>query len=247
MYQFLVKIYRWILALTAMLVVGTICLILVIVSFGYLRNFCVRYIFKYFSRFLLKLVGYSYQLPDIKSFPKHQVLYTLNHNSYLDTFLLTSIGLINTRFVLSEITYKYVPMVIAAKAIGTFYIPQKKHPKRRLNFFIRTTNFLKKTNYSIIASAEGVHEQGHGIMPFNKGIFHMAMEAKIPIVLLYIHIPKEINPFDGKYSKSGKIHLEILAEIDNSAWKLETIWDEIAKVRKIYVDRFNELNNTNIV
>jgi 1-acyl-sn-glycerol-3-phosphate acyltransferase len=236
-----------VIALTAMLVVGTICLFLVIVSFGYLRNFCVKYIYKYFSRFLLKLVGFSYELPDLESFPKHQVLYTLNHNSYLDIFILTSLGLTDTRYILSEVTYKYVPMVIAAKAIGTFYIPQKKHPKRRLNFFIRITKYLIRTNNSIIGSAEGVHEQAHGIMPFNKGIFHMAMEAKIPIVLLYIHIPKEANPFGGKYSKTGHIKMEILAEIDNSAWKLETIWDEIAKVRKIYVDRFNELNNTNIV
>ena len=246
MYHSLIRIYRWSIALTTMLIVGTICLFLVLVSFGYLRNFCVKYIFKYFSRFLLKIVGYSYELPDIKRFPKHQVLYTLNHNSYLDTFLLTSLGLPNTRFILSESTFKYVPMVIAAKAFGTFYIPQKKHAERRLRFFKRITSFLKRTNYSIIASAEGVHNHSHGIMPFNKGIFHMALEAKIPIALLYIHIPEEINPFDGKYSKSGKIHLEILKEIDNSDWKLENIWDEIAKVRKVYVDRFNELNNSNI-
>lgn len=247
MYHSLVRIYRWFIALTTMLIVGTICLVLVLVSFGYLRNFCVKYLFKYFSRFLLKMVGYSYELPDVKRFPKHQVLYIINHNSYLDTFLLTSLGLPNTRFILSESTFKYVPMVIAAKAFGTFYIPQKKHADRRLRFFKRITSILKKTNYSIIASAEGVHDHSHGIMAFNKGIFHMALEAKIPLVPLYIHIPAEINPFDGKYSKSGKIHLEILEEIDNSGWKLEKIGQEIAQVRKVYVDRFNALNNTSIV
>ena len=108
------------------------------------------------------------------------------------------------------------------------------------------TSFLRKTNYSVIASAEGVSEYIHGIHPFNKGIFHMAMAAKIPIVPLYIHVPESINPYKGQYSKTGKIHLEILEEIDNSTWKLETIWEEIAKVRKVYVEKFNELNNTNI-
>lgn len=246
MYKSLVIIYRWVIALTTMLVVGSICLLFVLASFGFLRNFCVKYIFKYFSRFLLIIVGYSYKLPDINEFPKHQVLYTINHNSYLDTFLLTAVGLPDTRFILSEKTFKYVPMVIAAKAFGTYYIPQKKHAERRLRFFKRVTSVLKKTNYSIIASAEGVHEHKHGIMPFNKGIFHMALEAKIPIIPLYIHIPAEINPFDGKYSKSGKMHLEILKEINTSEWKLETIWDEIVTVRKVYVKRFNELNHTNI-
>jgi 1-acyl-sn-glycerol-3-phosphate acyltransferase len=229
-----------------MFVVGTIALLIVIVSFGLLRNFCIKYIFKYSSRFLMKIHGYEFELPNINKFSKHQVLYTLNHNSYLDIFLLTAIGLPNTRFILSEVTLKFIPMILSAKAIGTFYIPQKKHEKRRLRFFIKTTSFLKRTTYSIIASPEGVSKYIRGINPFNKGIFHMAMKAKIPIVPLYIHIPEDINTYKGEYSKSGKIQLEILKEIDNSEWTLETIWEHIAKVRRVYVDRFNELNGTNI-
>jgi 1-acyl-sn-glycerol-3-phosphate acyltransferase len=246
MYKALVVIYRWVLVLSTMLVVGTICLILVWISFGFLRNFCAGYIFNYTSRFLLRISGYSYDLPPLKDFPKRQVLYTINHNSFLDVLILTSVGIPNVRYVLSESTLKYIPVIISAKAIGTRYIPQKKHPERRLRFFIRTTSFLKRTNYSIIASAEGVRSWGHFISPFNKGIFHMAMEAKIPIVPLFIYIPEKANPFAGQYSKPGKIKLLILDEIDNSDWKLETIWDEIAKVRQVYVNKFNELNNTNI-
>ena len=160
--------------------------------------------------------------------------------------MLTSLGLPNFRFILSEITLIYIPITISAKAFGTKYIPLQKDKKRRLNFFKRMTSFLKRTNLSVIASAEGVNEGIHGILPFNKGIFHMAFEAGISIVPLYIHIPESINPYRGKYSKTGRVHLEILQEIDNSDWKLENIRDEINKVRKVYVDRFNELNNSNI-
>jgi putative phosphoserine phosphatase/1-acylglycerol-3-phosphate O-acyltransferase len=246
MYKFFVIAYRWVVALGAMLIVGSVCLLIILLSFGYLRNFSNRYIFSYTSRFLLRLVGFSYEVPDLNSFPKHQVLYTINHNSYLDTFILTAVGIPNIRFLLSEKTIKYIPMVIAAKAFGTWYIPQQWHSKRRLNFFIRKTEVLKKTNYSVIASAEGVHDHKHWIAPFNKGIFHMALEAGIPIVPLFIHVPEEVNPYSGSYSKSGKITLLVLDEIDNSNWKLETIREEIDKVRQIYVAKFNELNHTNI-
>jgi len=246
MYKSFVVAYRWILALTAMLVVGLFCLLIVLLSFGHLRNLCNRYIFSYTSRFLLRLVGYSYVIPSLKEFPKHQVLYTINHNSYLDTFILTAVAIPNVRFFLSEKTIKYIPMVIAAKAFGTWYIPQQHHKKRRLKFFISKTKVLKKTNYSVIAAAEGVHDHKHWIAPFNKGIFQMALEAEMPIVPLFIHIPEEANPYGGQYSKSGKITLHILDEIDNSNWKLESIRAEIDKVRDIYVAKFNELNHTNI-
>ena len=98
-------------------------------------------------------MGYGYEIPALSDFPKHQVLYTINHNSYLDTFILTAVGIPNLRFLLSEKTIKYIPMVIAAKAFGTWYIPQQHNAKRRLNFFLRKTAVLKKTNYSVIASA----------------------------------------------------------------------------------------------
>lgn len=246
MYKTLVVAYRWVLALGSMLIVGSVCLLIVLLSFGHLRNFCNRYIFSYTSRFMLRLVGYGYELPALNDFPKHQVLYTINHNSYLDTFILTAVGIPNIRFLLSEKTIKYIPMVIAAKAFGTWYIPQQWHVKRRLKFFIRKTAVLKKTNYSVIASAEGVHDHKHTIAHFNKGIFHMALEAGIPIVPLFIYTPEEANPFSGQYSKTGTIKLIILDEIDNSSWKPETIREEIDKVRNIYVAKFNELNHTNI-
>lgn len=246
MYKKLVVVYRWVIALGTMLIVGSICLLIVILSFGLLRNFCNRYIFSYTSRFLLRLVGYNYEIPPLNNFPKHQVLYTINHNSYLDTFILTAVGIPNTRFFLSEKTLIYIPMVISAKAFGTWYIPQKKLAKRRLKFFIRKTAVLKESNLSVIASAEGVHEMNHTIAPFNKGIFHMALEAGIPIVPLFIYTPKEANPYDGQYSKTGTIKLIILDEIDNSNWKLENIREEINKVRNVYVAKFNELNHTNI-
>ena len=242
----LVVVYRWFVALGTMLIVGSVCLMIVLLSFGHLRNFCNRYIFSYTSRYIMQLAGFSYEIPPMDSFPKHQVLYTINHNSYLDTFILTAVGIPNVRFLLSEKTFKYIPMVIAAKAFGTWYIPQQHHSKRRLKFFKRKTAVLKKTNYSVIASAEGVHDHKHWIAPFNKGIFHMALEAGIPIVPLFIYIPEEANPYSGQYSKTGTLKLIILDEIDNSDWKFENIREEIDKVRNIYVAKFNELNHTNI-
>lgn len=246
MYQYLVILYRWVLGLGSMLLFGSICLILVLVSFGGLRNFCNQYIFSYTSRMLLRLIGYTYELPARSEFPRKQVLYTINHNSYLDTFLLSSVGIPDTRYILSEKTLKFIPMIVAAKAIGTWYIPQQWRKRRRLNFFIKKTAVLKRTNLSVIAAAEGVHEFGHTIAPFNRGIFHMALEAGIPIVPLFIYTPEEANPLIGKYSKTGKLKLCIMEEIDTSNWNRETLREEIDKVRSIYVAKFNELNNTNL-
>lgn len=238
----LITIYRWTLAMLLTLITGTVSLVLVIISFGLLRNFCVKHIIKYSSRAMIYFGGFDCIYPPMDAFPKKPVFYTFNHNSYLDVFILTGIGIPNTRFLLSEKTLGYIPIVISALATGTFYIPQKKHPKRRLNFFKRLTNRLKKHNYSIAASSEGVHTHLHGIAPFNRGVYHMALEANLPIVPLYIHIPEESNMYKTNYAKKGTFTLEILDEIDNSNWKLEDLDMHIENVRKVYIERFNYHN-----
>jgi 1-acyl-sn-glycerol-3-phosphate acyltransferase len=238
----LITTYRWVVAFIIMTVTGLISLLLVALSFGSLRNFCARYILNYSSRFILRIMGFRSIYPPLNVFPKQKVLYTFNHNSYADVFLLTGIGLRNLRYVLSEKTLVYVPLVISALAAGTLYIPQKKHSRRRLNFFIRTTKFLKRNNFSIAASAEGVHEHHHGIAPFNRGIFHMAIEANLPIVPIYIHIPEESNMFKTEYATKGTFIVEILDQIETSGWSYENLDEHKDQVRKVFVERFNELN-----
>jgi 1-acyl-sn-glycerol-3-phosphate acyltransferase len=238
----LITIYRWVAALTIILITGGIALIFVLISFGKLRNRCVRYIIKPSSRFVLLVMGFRGCYPPLDKFPKHQVLYTFNHNNKQDIFLLTAIGLQNARFLLSEKTWIYIPLVISALATGTLYIPQKKHPKRRLRFFKKTTKFIKETNYSIFASSEGVHDHFHGIAPFNRGIYHMAIEANLPIVPLFIHVPEESNMSDSKYAKNGTLRLELLEEISTKDWNLDNLDTHINDVRDLFVKRFNELN-----
>lgn len=178
-------------------------------------------------------------------FPKYPVLYTFNHNSFLDIFLLTGMGLTNIRYLLSEKTFVYLPLVLAAKTVGTRYIPQKKHRARRIRFLIRTTEFLKKRKLSIAGAAEGVHEHNYGVSPFNRGVFHMAMEANLPIVSLYIHIPEDANPREAKNTKGGTLKLEVLGETDTLNWTLENLDEHIKEIRTKFVKRFNELNPTN--
>jgi len=225
-----------------MLITGSISLFLVIISFGLLRGFCIKYIIKYSSRFILILMGFKSFYPDLAKFPKHQVLYTFNHNAEQDILLLTALGLTNTRFLLSEKTLIYIPIVVSALSIGTRYIPQKKHPKRRERFFRKTTQFLLKTKYSIAASSEGVHDHFHGIASFNSGIYKMALEANLPIVPLYIHVPEGSAMDDFKYAKNGTLGIELLEEISTKDWDIANLDKHINDVRNVFVKRFNELN-----
>ena len=219
---------------------GALALFLRLISLGKLTDFNRQYLVAYSSRLVLRLMGIKLQVPPISAFPKDQVFYTFNHNSYLDTLIITALGLPNNRFLLSEKTLKIVPLTLSALGIGTLYIPQKKAGERRLKFFRKLHHRAQKEKFSVFGSSEGPHDFIHGIAPFNKGVYHFAVSSKLDIVPVYFHIPQESNPMTDFRFKKGTVQVEVLPRISTADWQLENLPEHVAQMRQLFVNKFNE-------
>lgn len=242
MQKILVGLYRITIGLTLMFITGSIALLLKWVTFGRSTNFGRKYLVAPTSKFILRLIGVRFQLPDTKEYSTRQVMYTFNHNSYLDILIVTALAVPNSRFFLSEKTWKYLPLTISAMAIGVCYIPIKSDAKRRLRFFKRIEKELHKGKHSIFVSSEGVHLFQHGIAPFNNGVYHLATNCHLPIQPVYLHIPKETNSLEGFDFKSGKIEVYLLEEVSTLSWKLEDLEVNKNAVREIFLKEYEKRN-----
>jgi 1-acyl-sn-glycerol-3-phosphate acyltransferase len=172
--------------------------------------------------------------------PEHPHFYTFNHNSHLDAFILTCLGLTNTRFLLSEKLLYYLPVTLVALSIGVLYIPTKDNRERRLQFFIDLAERIKRERISIAGSSEGTGGGFNRINEFNRGVYHMALVSDMPIVAIFIYTPVESNPYnDFRPIKSGTIRMELLDIIPTAQWKLENLDAHIEVVRTMYVEKFN--------
>jgi putative phosphoserine phosphatase / 1-acylglycerol-3-phosphate O-acyltransferase len=235
----IISIYRVLIAFTLMTISGSTGLLLRIVSFGFLLDFNRKYIVAPSSRLILFLIGVKLFIRKEKNFPAQQVLYTFNHNSFLDIIIVTALGLTNTRFFLSVRTIKYLPITLSALAIGTLYIPFKNQQVKRLSFFRKAAERAQKERFSIFASSEGVHTFIHGIAPFNKGIYHLAVNAALPIVPVYLHIPENVNSLEGYIFERGTVTVEVLETIETSSWNLEKLPGHVENVRSLFINKFN--------
>lgn len=242
----IVNIYRIFIAFLVMTIMSVTALTLRLISLGLLTNFNRKYYVPFFCHLILKAVGIKVDNQMNFKQPKAPHFYTFNHHSYLDGFVLMSLGLTNARFLLSEKMIKYIPLTITAFSIGLLFIPTKKHRERRLRFFLKLEKRLKREKISLVASSEGVHTYKLGMSEFNRGVYHTAMLCNLPIVAIYIYTPVESNPFnDFRPFKSGTIKMELLDIIPTSNWKLEELEVHISQVRQKFVDRYNELHKTN--
>ena len=227
---------------------GSLGIILRIISLDYLLNFNRKYLSPFSSKLILKVLGITIQLPkEIPLNKEDRFFITFNHNSDLDIFALTALGLSNTVFLLSERTIKIIPLTFSALSIGVLYIPEQHETKRRLDFFKKLEKIAKTKKINIAGASEGVHDQIHGISKFNRGVYHLATVCKLDILPLFIGIPEECNLIKGhEHLKSGTIKVEKLDVISTKNWTLDELDTNKDAVRDIFVKKFNQVHNTAI-
>jgi putative phosphoserine phosphatase/1-acylglycerol-3-phosphate O-acyltransferase len=152
------------------------------------------------------------------------------------------------RIVMSEKMLIFLPVALITFSIGLLFIPQKKNQRRRMNFFFNIEKRIHNERFSVMGSSEGVHQYGERIAPFNRGVYHMALNCKMPVVALFIYTPVESNPYANfRPFKRGTVVIETLGVIPTKDWNLENLDNHIDNVRKKYVSRFNEYYNMNTI
>jgi len=233
-------------AFTTLTFLGSVALLLRIISFGYLLNFNRKHFIPFTSKLILKIIEVDIDLPkEIRFIDDGQYFITFNHNSALDIFVLTALGHTNTLFLLSEKTLKIVPLTIIALSIGVLYIPQQHHVDRRLKFFKKLEKLAKSKKINIAGSSEGVHDHHHGIDKFNKGVYHFTTVCKLNIIPYFITTPKRNSFLNGYLSdvNKGLVKIEKLETIDTQNWTLDDLVKNKEAVRTLFVNKFNEVYN----
>jgi 1-acyl-sn-glycerol-3-phosphate acyltransferase len=243
-------ISKIIVAFATLTFLGSVALLLRVISFGYLLNFNRKYFIPFTSKLILKIIEVEIQLPQqIEVLEDGPYFITFNHNSALDIFALTALGHTNTLFLLSEKTLRILPLTLTALSIGVLYIPQQQNIKRRLQFFKKLEKLAKRKKINIAGSSEGVHVHHHGIDKFNKGVYHLATVCKLNIIPYFITNPKETGPLKGYYKDVNKTNIKIekLETIDTQNWTIDDLVKNKEAVRTIFVKKFNGVHNTEIL
>jgi 1-acyl-sn-glycerol-3-phosphate acyltransferase len=193
------------------------------------------------ARAVLAIFGVRVRLQGQLPFPRTQTVYISNHTSTLDLFVLIALGLPNCRFFLSGFVRKFVPLGIIAWAMGTFFTVPQDRPEERRRIFKRAADTLRRTGESVYLSPEGGRITTGQIGHFNKGAFHMATDLRVPIVPMYFHIPKAMDPGVGYGAGRGTVTVHVLPQIDTGAWTEDEVMINKERVRETFVRVHQEL------
>lgn len=93
-----------------------------------------------------------------------------------------------------------------------------------------------KQGRSIAIAPEGTRQKTPRLGPFKKGAFHLAMQARVPIVPIVIRNAGELMAPRGVLISSGTVDVAVLDPIDTSRWTVKTLNAKVEMVRQRYLD-----------
>jgi 1-acyl-sn-glycerol-3-phosphate acyltransferase len=188
-----------------------------------------------FARLMLALWGIRLELHQSQPFPLTQTIYISNHTSTIDMFVLLALGFPNTRFFLSGFLRKLLPLGLIGYLMGIFWTVDQKFPEKRVRIFKRAEAILRHTGESVFLSPEGERVTSGVIGHFNKGAFHLATNLKVPIVPIYIAIPRAMDPGIGLRAKPGTVRVYVKPAVSTQDWRLEDLRQNKEKVRNLFI------------
>jgi len=160
-------------------------------------------------------------------------VFIFNHQSGLDMLLICK--LLRRDFVgIGKQELKANPIFgPLMRLAGTVFVDRFDH-RRALQALQPAVDALRR-GLSLAIAPEGTRSVTPHVGPFKKGAFHMAMQAKVPIVPIVFRNTLDALPRNGLIVRPTTIEVVVLPPIETRGWKRKDIDDHIAEIRDRYV------------
>jgi 1-acyl-sn-glycerol-3-phosphate acyltransferase len=161
-------------------------------------------------------------------------IYANNHTSLLDAFTtiwLTPKGTVGV----AKKEVLYYPFYGQAWWLAGHVFLDRGRSERAKASLAKATRFIRDKSLSLCILPEGTRSDSGRLLPFKKGIVHVAVETGLPIVPM---VTIGLHPAWRRSSLSlRKTHVKIifLPPISTEGWSLETMDEHIATLREPFL------------
>ena len=191
------------------------------------------------------LTGLTFEVEGEQHLWSHRpCVFIFNHQSSMDPIILgkllrrdiTGIGKQEiARFPVVGPAMKYADMVFIDRSSSEKAIEQIKP----------VITALREDNLSVCLAPEGTRSRGTKLGRFKSGAFHIAMQAKVPIVPIVIHNASDALPKGHNIAKPAHIRVTVLPPIKTGRWTPRTVKKHVVATRNKYLETLGQLDEHN--
>jgi 1-acyl-sn-glycerol-3-phosphate acyltransferase len=165
-------------------------------------------------------------------------IFMANHQSDFDILIVLAYIPGQFRWIVKKELFKIPVFGKAMKSAGYIEIDRQNHEKA-LKSLEEAAQKIREGK-SVVTFPEGTRSRDGKIKPFKQGMFHLAIQAGVPIVPISIIGAHEIMPKRSLKVRPGQITMIIDRPVDVSGYTVETRAQLIEKVRNIIIENFEK-------
>jgi len=163
-------------------------------------------------------------------------VFIANHQSSLDAPLMGALLRRDFTGVAKKEAQFDPRMAIAGLFVDPAYI-DRSHPDSAKRDLAALADRIR-AGTSVVMMPEGTRSPTPNVLPFKKGAFHLAMQARVPIVPIVVRNAGELMWRNSKLLHSGTLQIAVLDPIPTDDWTPDSINDHCRDVRDRYVATF---------
>lgn len=166
--------------------------------------------------------------------PGRPAIYAANHTSILDAFTTIWLTPSGTVGVAKKEVF-YYPFYGQAWWLAGHVFLDRGNTSRAKAALARTARFLRAHKLHLCILPEGTRAEDGRLLPFKKGIVHLAIETQLPIVPMVTTGLQRVWARSTLQIRPADVHITFLPPISTEGWRLDRIDEHLATLRGAFL------------
>ena len=161
-------------------------------------------------------------------------VFVFNHQSKADVVIMARLLRQDIAGV-GKKEIRRLPVIGRVLELGGVVMIDRKNAGSAMKAMAPLVEAMREGGRSVVLAPEGTRTVSPRLAPFKKGAFHLAMQAGVPMVPVVIHNAGDVAPKGDFVFRPATVKVEVLAPVDTSDWRTETVSEHVREVRNLFL------------
>lgn len=173
-------------------------------------------------------------------------VFVFNHQSQADTIILPALFRRDAIGV-GKKEIADVPIVGKIMQYAGIVLIDRENSKSAVEQMKPLVDSMLKDGLCVVIAPEGTRSTSRHLGRFKKGAFHLAMQARVPIVPIVIHNAIDVAPSTEFVIRPATVKVTVLPPVDTSDWKAASMAKHVEEVRDQFLIELDQMKHQQLV
>jgi len=184
-----------------------------------------------------KMAGIDIIIKGEEHLVNRPAVFLFNHQSSSELFIMAKVLRKDIRPIAKK-ELAYHPLGPLFKAAGFVFI-DRSNKEKAIEALKPAVEALKEGT-SIVIAPEGTRSSSKVLGKFKKGAFHMAMQAKVPVIPIIIKNSHDVMPKGSSMFHPTQVEVIVSKPINVGKWSKKNLDQHIEEVRNLYLAELHQ-------